>query len=65
MQNQPDEEFLRPDEIAKMLKVGQATPYKWIREGALPCYRLGKSIRVAMRDLENFLQERRTIGGRK
>ena len=60
-------EFYRPDEVAKMLKVAQATPYKWIREGQLPVHRLGKSLRIAAEDLEEFLRQRRTVGaaGRK
>lgn len=57
-------EFYRPDEISKMLKVAPATPYKWIREGKLPVHRLGKSLRIAAEDLREFLRERRSVGAR-
>ena len=52
-------QFYRPDEIAKLLKVAPATPYKWIRDGLLPAHRLGKCLRISADDLTEFLKQRR------
>jgi len=57
-------EFYRPDEISKILKVAPATPYKWIREGKLPVHRLGKTLRVAREDFEEFLRQNRCVGAK-
>jgi excisionase family DNA binding protein len=54
-----DIQFYRPDEIAKLLKVAPATPYKWIRDGLLPAHRLGRSLRISADDLTKFLKQRR------
>jgi excisionase family DNA binding protein len=54
-----DDQFYRPDEVAKLLKVAPATPYKWIRDGVLPAHRLGKCLRISADDLTAFLNQRR------
>ena len=59
------DKFYRPEEISRLLKVAPATPYKWIREGKLPVHRLGKCLRVAREDLEEFLRQRRCVKARE
>jgi excisionase family DNA binding protein len=47
----PDEELLRPDELAKMFKVSKQVIYLWIETGELEAVRIGKkALRVKKRD---------------
>ena len=55
-------ELLKPREIAKILKLSEPMVYKIISQGQLPHYRLGRAIRVAREDLENYLVTRRRVG---
>lgn len=47
-------------EIAKQYKVPLVTVQKWIREGKLTAYRLGKEYRVKESDLLAFVQAGKT-----
>jgi excisionase family DNA binding protein len=48
--------LLTVPEVARHLRVGQRTVYRWIQDGKLPVLRLaGSTIRVAARDLEAWL----------
>ena len=50
--------LLTVPEVARHLRVGQRTVYRWIQDGKLPVLRLaGSTIRVAARDLEAWLRE--------
>lgn len=53
------DEYFTMTEISKMLKVAGSTPYKWWREGRLPAHQFGKSVRVAKKDLEEFIRQAR------
>ena len=43
-------QLLRPEDVARMLKVAKVTPYQWARRGVLPHYRLEGVIRFKGRD---------------
>jgi excisionase family DNA binding protein len=58
-----DDTFHRPEEVARKCKMSLPAVYKWVREGQLPAYKLGKCVRVHVDDLEEFLRQRRK-GGR-
>jgi len=50
--------LLTVPEVARHLRVGQRTVYRWIQDGKLPVLRLaGSTIRVAARDLEAWLRD--------
>jgi excisionase family DNA binding protein len=44
-------------EVANALRVSRATVYRLVRSGVLPGKRVGKSVRVARRVVEQFLHD--------
>lgn len=50
------EKLLTPSEVAKRLGVTLRTVQRWIAEGELPSYKLGKVRRVSEKQLEEFLR---------
>jgi excisionase family DNA binding protein len=54
-----DLQLLKPEDVAKMLKVAKVTPYQWARKGVLPHYRLEKTIRFKLDDVKAFVESRR------
>ena len=55
----PNEEWLTLAEVAAWLKVGRTTVYRLITSGAVPSYRVGRSVRVRRADVEGWLEETR------
>lgn len=53
---QMTEKLLTPSEVAKRLGVTLRTVQRWIAEGELPSYKLGKVRRVSEKQLEEFLR---------
>lgn len=51
--------LLRPEEVARMLKVAKVTPYQWAKRGVLPHYRLEGVIRFKLEDIKAFVEARR------
>ncbi len=54
-----DFQLLKPEEVAKILKVSKATPYSWARRGILPFYRLEGVLRFKIDDVRAFVESRR------
>lgn len=52
--------FMTTLEIAKLLKVKEPTVRSWIHEDQLKAVKLGREFRVAVKDLEAFIDERTT-----
>lgn len=48
------------NEVADALRLSPVSVYRRIREGALPCVRVGASIRVRADDLDAMLAKQRT-----
>ena len=46
------DELLTPRETAAFLKVHERTVRRWIKNGKIPCVRIGGTVRVARRDLQ-------------
>lgn len=44
------------EDVAELMGVGEATVWRWCREGNLPCLKVGKHWRVRREALENFLR---------
>lgn len=60
----PDQLLTLP-QVAKILQVSRSGAYLLAARGELPCIRIGRrAIRVHPRDLEAFLESRRSSGGR-
>lgn len=54
-----DLQLLRPEDVARMLKVAKVTPYQWARRGVLSHYRLEGVIRFKLEDIKAFVEARR------
>lgn len=55
MNELPNRELLRPDEVAKYFRLSISTIHAWINAGKLPAIRLpGKSIRIARVTIEDI-----------
>ena len=48
-------ELMTVSEVAKLLRLHQNTVYSQIESGELPCFRIGKSIRISRKQIENYL----------
>jgi len=46
-------------EVCRELGMGKSWVYKKIRSGEIPSVKLGRNIKVARRDLEGYLEQRR------
>ena len=44
--------YLSPDEVARLLRVDRKSVYSAIRDGRLPALQVGRTLRVAVDDLQ-------------
>lgn len=49
-----EEISLKPEEVAARLKIAKNTVYELIKRGELPAYRIGRKIRVDLKDVEAY-----------
>ena len=49
--------LLRPVEAADLIGMGRAKTYELIRQGLLPSVRIGKSVRVPVRELQAWVEK--------
>lgn len=49
------EKLLTPAQVAKRIQIQERTVTRWLRDGYLSGYKLGKEWRIAPDDLESFL----------
>lgn len=47
--------FLTPQEVADLLRVSVYTVRRWIKEGHLPAYKVGRGWRISEPDLGKWL----------
>lgn len=52
--------FLTPQEVSDLLRVSVQTVRRWIKEGALPAYKVGRAWRIRRADLDRWLNRQRT-----
>ncbi|SHK43787.1 helix-turn-helix transcriptional regulator [Desulforamulus aeronauticus] len=52
-----EEISLTPEEVAARLKITKNTVYELIKRGELPAYRVGRKIRVDLKDIENYKRQ--------
>jgi len=52
--------FMTTHEIADLLKVGEPTVRAWIHDKELRAVKLGRAYRIAVKDLEAFVNARAT-----
>ncbi|MBI2019056.1 helix-turn-helix domain-containing protein [Candidatus Daviesbacteria bacterium] len=53
-----EEEYLTPEEVAKILKVEKITIYRMCRAGKLPAVKFGKVWRISSKKLREVLEEK-------
>jgi excisionase family DNA binding protein len=56
-----EETYYTLREVAEKLRVSRRTVYRWVQAKELPAYKLGGEFRITERDLEKFLEARRTL----
>ncbi len=55
----PIHPFLTPKEVSRLLQVSVYTVRRWINEGELPAYKVGRLWRIDEADLNNWLHGQR------
>jgi excisionase family DNA binding protein len=53
--------FLTPQEVSDLLRVSVYTVRRWIKEGELPAYKVGRGWRISEADLERWLSSQRIV----
>lgn len=53
-----DRMLLRPEEAAEMLGIGRSTIYSLMATGGMPSVRVGRSVRVPLDALKQWVSER-------
>ncbi len=51
--------FLTPQEVSRLLRVSVYTVRRWIKEGDLPAYKVGRGWRISEADLSFWLRQQR------
>ncbi|MBE0568227.1 MAG: helix-turn-helix domain-containing protein [Deltaproteobacteria bacterium] len=51
--------LLRPEEVAKILRLSKPRIYQLAKSGLLPFFRFGKSVRFLESDVFDFIRSRR------
>lgn len=59
----PEIVWLNTDTAAKRLGITTRTLYRFINEGSLPAYRMGRVIRVKQADVDSFIEASRIEPG--
>ena len=62
---EPSSEVLTIDELAVYLKIPKSTLYKLVREGAVPCQKVGKHWRFHKEAIDEWLAHQPENGGNK
>ena len=55
----PTQPFLTPEEVSELLQVSVYTVRRWIKQGELPAYKIGRLWRVNKVDLTQWLDKQR------
>ncbi len=56
---EPAGEVLTIEELAEYLKIPKSTLYKLVREGSVPCQKVGKHWRFHKNAIDRWLEQRR------
>ncbi len=54
-----DINIIRPEELAKMLRLSKPRVYQLAEEGKIPSIRIGKSVRFLAEDVKAFIADHR------
>ncbi len=56
-----DNKALTTQEVADMLKIAKNTVYELVKRGELNSYKIGKKLRYSIEDVENYIEQSKTI----
>jgi excisionase family DNA binding protein len=59
MRLENEQEFISLNQLQKILGIGRTKAYDLVTSGDLPAVRIGRIIRVDMRDLTNWLERQK------
>lgn len=59
MQLTEQQPFLTPQEVSVLLRVSVYTVRRWIKEGDLPAYKMGRGWRISEGELDDWLRQQR------
>lgn len=51
-----EEQYYTIKEVAEILKVAYLTVYRWVKDGKIEAYKLGKEYRIKKDDLDKFVE---------
>lgn len=49
--------FLTPQEVSSLLRVSVYTVRRWIKEGSLPAYKIGRGWRISETEMAHWLEQ--------
>ncbi|MEI7579881.1 MAG: helix-turn-helix domain-containing protein [bacterium] len=55
------EQYYKIKEVAEILKVAYLTVYRWVKDGKIEAYQLGKEYRIKKVDLDRFVESSKYI----
>jgi excisionase family DNA binding protein len=55
--NPTEQPFLTPQEVSDLLRVSVYTVRRWIKEGHLPAYKVGRGWRISEADIGDWLEQ--------
>lgn len=53
--------FLTPQEVSEMLRVSVYTVRRWIKEGSLPAYKVGRGWRISEMAMDEWLCRHQSV----
>ena len=53
--------FLTPQEVSDLLRVSVHTVRRWIKEGSLPAYKVGRVWRIREAELDKWLSQQKRL----
>lgn len=57
----PTQSFLTPEDVSDLLQVSVYTVRRWIKQGELPAYKVGRLWRINKGDLNRWLDQQRPL----
>ncbi|MGC6173968.1 helix-turn-helix domain-containing protein [Lacrimispora sp. 38-1] len=58
-ENSDNSKILTITEVAEYLKISEVTTYKLVQNGSLPSFKIGRSWRVKLDDLLEFIERKK------
>ena len=57
-------EWLKVPEVAEVLRIARSRAYELVADGKIPSVRIGRSVRVSRKELDNWLEDQRQLSAR-